>query len=87
MAPSAEGDGGEGDIVNKQNSNYFSPLTSKEEEKTLIVNVIQKVKNKSDDLSETESESETESLSDKKSNNTRIKRRRDEDVTLGIYDR
>ena len=50
LAPSAEGDGGEGDIVNKQNSNYFSPLTSKEEEKTLIVNVIQKVKNKSDEL-------------------------------------
>ena len=84
-APSAEEDGGKGDTVNKQNSNYFSPLTSKEEEKTLIVNMIQKlVKNNSDEVSETESDSETASLSDKKSNNTGIKRRREEDVTLGI---
>ena len=84
MAPSADEGGGEGNIVNKQNSNYFSPLASEEEENTLIVNVIQEVRNRKIEISETESESETESLSDKKSKSTGIKRKREEDVTLGL---
>ena len=84
LAPSADEGGGEGNTVNKQNSNYFSPLASEEEENTLIVNVIQEVRNRKIEISETESESETESLSDKKSKSTGIKRKREEDVTLGL---
>ena len=64
--------------------NYFSPLTSEEEESILTVNVLQKVTNNSDKNSEAESEFSSESLSDRTPKITGNKRRREEDVTLGI---
>ena len=64
--------------------NYFSPLTSEEEESILTVNELQKVTNNSDKNSEAESEFSSESLSDRTPKITGSKRRRKEDVTPGI---